>query len=125
VVLTGRTGLLALICVMPIALSSWPARAFIALLVLLVIAIAVDVAAAGSTRRLRFVRSGETAARLGQPVAAGLTIYNVGRRRFHGEVRDAWPPSGRAEPRTHPLDVAAGQQVHVQTWLRPVRRGDQ
>ncbi|WP_235641774.1 hypothetical protein, partial [Mycobacterium tuberculosis] len=26
-ILTGRTGLLALICVLPIALSPWPARA--------------------------------------------------------------------------------------------------
>ena len=75
--------------------------------------------------RLRFTRSGETAARLGQPVAAELTIENAGRRRFRGQVRDAWPPSARAEPRTHTLDMAAGQQIQVDTWLRPVRRGDQ
>jgi uncharacterized protein (DUF58 family) len=125
VVLTGRTGLVALICILPIALSPWPATAFIALLSLLVIAVAVDIASAGSPRRLRFSRSGDTAARLGQPVAAALTIQNAGRRRFRGQVRDAWPPSGRAEPRTHPLDVAAGQQVQVDTVLRPVRRGDQ
>ncbi|MFY9921454.1 MAG: DUF58 domain-containing protein [Mycobacterium sp.] len=124
-VLTGRTGLVALICVLPIALSPWPATAFIVLFTLLVIAVAVDISLAASTRRLRFIRSGDTAARLGQPVAAALTIANAGRRRFRGEVRDAWPPSGRAEPRTHPLTMAAGQQVQVETWLRPVRRGDQ
>ena len=124
-VLTGRTGLVALLCVLPIALSPWPATAFIALLALLVIAVAVDIASAGNTRRLRFSRFGDTAARLGQPVAASLTIQNAGRRRFRGQVRDAWPPSGRAEPRTHPLDIAAGQQIQVDTWLRPVRRGDQ
>jgi uncharacterized protein (DUF58 family) len=125
VVLTGRTGLVALICIVPIALSPWPATAFIVLLTLLALAVAVDIASAGSPRRLQFSRSGDTAARLGQPVAAALTIQNTGRRRFRGQVRDAWPPSGRAEPRTHPLDVAAGQQVQVDTVLRPVRRGDQ
>ena len=35
-ILTGRTGLLALIGVLPIAVSPWPARAFVVLLVLLV-----------------------------------------------------------------------------------------
>ena len=124
-ILTGRTGLVALICVLPIALAPWPATAFTVLLALLAIAVAVDVSLAASTRRLHFTRSGETAARLGQPVAAELTIENVGRSRFRGQVRDAWPPSGRAQPRSHPLDLAAGQQIRVETWLLPVRRGDQ
>jgi uncharacterized protein (DUF58 family) len=125
VVLTGRAGLLALICILPIAVSPWPARAFVVFLVLLAMVVAVDASLAASTRRLRFTRFGDTAARLGQPVAARLTVENGGRRRFRGEVRDAWPPSGRAQPRTHPLNLAAGQHVQVDTWLRPVRRGDQ
>ncbi len=124
-VLTGRAGLVALICVLPIALAPWPATAFMILLALLVVAVAVDVSLAASTRRLNFTRSGDTAARLGQPVAAELTIENLGRGRFHGRVRDAWPPSARAQPRTHALDLAAGRRVRVATWLRPVRRGDQ
>ena len=49
-VLTGRTGLVALICVLPIALSPWPATAFTVLLALLAVAVAVDVALAASTR---------------------------------------------------------------------------
>jgi uncharacterized protein (DUF58 family) len=125
VVLTGRAGLVALICVLPIVLSPWPATAFIVLLALLGIAVTVDVALAANTRRLNFVRYGETAARLGQPVAARLAIENVGGRRFRGQVRDAWPPSGRAEPRTHPVNLVSGQRIQVETWLRPVRRGDQ
>lgn len=124
-ILTGRAGLLALICVVPIALSTWPTTAFIVLLALLVLAVAADVSLAAATRRLQFSRSGDTAARLGQPVAAVLTIENAGRRRFRGQVRDAWPPSGRAEPRAHTLDIAAGQQIRVETLLQPVRRGDQ
>jgi uncharacterized protein (DUF58 family) len=125
VVVTGRAGLVALLCVLPIVLSPWPAAAFVVLLVLLALALTADIALAASTRRLSFVRFGETAARLGQPVAAGLAIENVGRRGFRGEVRDAWPPSGRAQPRTHAVKLAPGQRTTVETWLRPVRRGDQ
>ena len=123
-VLTGRAGLVALVCVLPIALSPWPATAFAVLLVLLIAAVAIDVSLAANTRRLHFTRSGDTAARLGEPVAARLTVDNVGRRRFRGRVRDAWPPSGRAEPRAHALDLPGGQQIQLETWLQPVRRGD-
>ena len=124
-VLTGRAGLVALICVLPIVVSPWPATVFIALLALLALTVAVDVTLAASTRRLTFVRFGETASRLGQPVAAGLTIENIGNRRFRGQVRDAWPPSGRAQPRTHSVNLLSGQRIGVETLLRPVRRGDQ
>ncbi len=124
-VLTGRTGLVALICIVPIALSPWPATAFIVLLAFLAVVVVVDMSLAANTRRLQFTRSGDTAARLGQVVRAELTIENAGRRRFRGQVRDAWPPSARASPRTHSLDMPVGQRVRVDTVLRPVRRGDQ
>ena len=53
-ILTGRAGLVALICVLPIAFSPWPATAFVVLLA----GVhrrrwRVDVALAASTRRLR------------------------------------------------------------------------
>jgi uncharacterized protein (DUF58 family) len=124
-ILTGRTGLLALICVLPIAVAPWPATAFGIFLLVLASLVAIDVGLAASTRRLHFSRSSDSSARLGQPVAAGLLIHNDGRRRFHGQVRDAWPPSARAEPRTHRLVIAAGQRQQVDTELRPIRRGDQ
>jgi len=60
VILTGRTGLLALICVLPIAASPWPARAFLVLLALLSILVGVDAALAASTRGLRYTRSPDT-----------------------------------------------------------------
>jgi uncharacterized protein (DUF58 family) len=125
VILTGRTGLVALICVLPIALSPWPATAFIVLLVSLAAAVGVDTALAAGTRRMVLNRSGDTSARLGQPVDAVLLVENAGGRRFRGQVRDAWPPSARATPRSHSLDLAAGQRARVTTRLRPVRRGDQ
>ena len=124
-ILTGRTGLVALICVLPIALSPWPAKAFLVLLVLLAILVAVDIGLAASPTRLRYARSPDTSARLAQQVDAGLLIHNDGRQRFRGQIRDAWPPSARAEPRAHTVNIAAGQREHVDTVLRPVRRGDQ
>ncbi|OBA58756.1 hypothetical protein A5647_20130 [Mycobacterium sp. 1100029.7] len=124
-ILTGRTGLAALICILPIAFSPWPARVFEVLLAVLAAAIAVDIALAGSPRGLRFVRSPDSSARLGQPVAVNLQIHNDGSRRFRGQIRDAWPPSARAEPRIHSVKIPAAQHQQVHTQLRPVRRGDQ
>jgi uncharacterized protein (DUF58 family) len=124
-VLTGRTGLVALLCVLPIALSPLPARTFVVLLIALTIVVAVDVALAASTRRMRYIRSTDRSARLAQQVDLGLLIHNDGGRRFRGQIRDAWPPSTRAQPRTHAVTIPAGQHQHVTTRLRPVRRGDQ
>lgn len=124
-ILTGRTGLIALLCALPITFSAWPATAFVVLLSLLVVAVLVDVALAGSPRALKLTRSGPTSARLGQPVAAALQVENGGRSRFRGVLRDAWAPSARAEPRMHPISIAAGQRINLETQLRPVRRGDQ
>ncbi|MGD1169520.1 DUF58 domain-containing protein [Mycobacterium seoulense] len=124
-VLTGRTGLVALICVLPVAVSPWPARTFAVLLVTLLGVVIMDVALAASPRGLRYVRSPDRSARLAQPVDIGLLIHNDGRRRFRGQVRDAWPPSAGARPRIHPVDIPAGGHQHVQSQLRPVRRGEQ
>ena len=124
-ILTGRTGLVALLCVLPIALSPWPATAFIVLLAALTAAVVLDLALSASPRALQFARTGDTSARLGEPVEVGLLVYNAGRRRFRGQVRDAWAPSARAEPHAHLTDIPAGQRHAFGTRLRPVRRGDQ
>ena len=124
-ILTGRTGLLALLGVLPIAVSPWPARAFLVLLAALATLVVVDTVLAASTRRLRYTRSPDASARLAQPVEVELRIHNDGRRRFRGQIRDAWPPSARAEPRIHAVNLPAGQHQQIQTRLRPVRRGDQ
>ncbi len=116
---------MALIGVLPIALSPWPPRAFGMLLLALAVAVAIDVALAASPRKLSYTRGANSSIRLGQPADAALVIHNVGRRRFRGLVRDAWPPSARAQPRTHPINIAAGERRQVNTALQPVRRGDQ
>jgi uncharacterized protein (DUF58 family) len=125
VTLTGRAGLIALICVLPIGLSPWPATAFALLLAFLLIAVGIDITLAANTRKLRFTRIGDTTARLGETVVAALVVENPGSRRFRGRIRDAWSPSARAEPRIHSVNIAAGQRVRVDTRLRPMRRGDQ
>jgi uncharacterized protein (DUF58 family) len=125
VVLTGRVGLVALVCVLPISVSPWPAETFVIMLGLVLLALAADVALAASTRRLRFTRLGDGAARLGEPVDAALIVENPGRREFRGRVRDAWAPSARAEPRTHQVNIPGGQRLRIDTTLRPIRRGDQ
>ncbi len=124
-ILTGRTGLVALLCVLPITFSPWPATTFGVLLACLAVTVVADAALAANTRRLRFSRSGDTTARLGQPVDAVIVVENPGGRRLRGLVRDAWAPSARAEPRSHPVNIAAGQRVRLVTTLRPIRRGDQ
>ncbi|CAN3131253.1 DUF58 domain-containing protein [Mycobacterium sp. smrl_JER01] len=124
-VLTRRTGLIALLCALPVALSPYPAATFAVLAGLLVCAVAVDAALAGNPRALRLTRGGPTSARLGQPVTAELTVDNGGRAKFRGVIRDAWAPSARGTPRMHPVNLAAGQRITVATQLQPVRRGDQ
>ena len=124
-VLTGRAALVALICVLPIAVSPRPAATFTVLLAALIALVALDAMLAGNTRHVRFTRSGDTTARLGQQVEATLLVENAGRRRIRGAVRDAWSPSARADPRVHPVNVATGQRIRLGTTLRPVRRGDQ
>jgi uncharacterized protein (DUF58 family) len=124
VVLTGRAALIALLCVLPIAVAPAPAVAFVALLGALILAIVADIALAASPRRLQVTRSGDTAARLGQSVDSVLDVHNPVRRRIRGSLRDAWPPSAHGAPFIHELDVPAGRRVTLRTSLRPTRRGD-
>ncbi len=124
-VVTGRAALLALLCVLPVGLSPWPATLFWLAVLLVFGLIAIDVALAACTRSLQFRREGDATARLGQSVDAVLVVANGGRRRFRGQLRDAWAPSARSEPRAHAVDIPPGQQDSLVTRLRPIRRGDQ
>ena len=121
--LTGRTGLLALIAaaLMVIAPSWWTLLAVNALLVALV---ALDLTLAGNIRRLGLHRAGDTNVRLGEEAGVSLIVENLGTRRLRGVVRDAWPPSAGATPRSMPLSVPAGERRRVDMRLLPTRRGD-
>jgi len=125
VVFTGRAAAMALIAVLPIAVAPWPATAFLVLAGALALSLAVDVALAGTPRALRVHRSEVSAARLGESLVTVLQVRNDGARKVRGVLRDAWPPSTGAEPRSHPLALAPGESAALATRLRPVRRGDQ
>jgi uncharacterized protein (DUF58 family) len=121
--LTGRTGLLALLgaVVLVVAPSWWTLLAVNALLVVLV---AADLALAGNIRRLGLHRSGETNIRLGETGSVSLIVENLGTRRLRAHVRDAWPPSAGATPRSVSLSVPPGERRRIDTRLLPTRRGD-
>lgn len=124
-VLTGRTGLIALLFVLPIVVSPWPAATFSVLLGLLVVAVITDAGLAASPLQLQYTRLPNGSVRLGELVTLGLLVHNAGRRRFRGQLRDAWPPSTQAEPVSHAVDVEPGELLRLDTCLRPIRRGDQ
>jgi uncharacterized protein (DUF58 family) len=123
VALTGRTALLALAGVVPVALApGWATLLGWAALVVLLVA--VDLTVAGSPRALGVRRDPAPAVRLGEQARVAFVLGNHGRRRVRGLLRDAWPPSaGDVTPR-HAVDVPAGEQRRVLTTLRPTRRGD-
>jgi uncharacterized protein (DUF58 family) len=119
--ITGRTALVAAVGVLLAPLGVvwlW------ALLGVLAVGVAVDVALAGRITDLRLARSGGTSTRLGQPVEVTLTVVNGGSRRVRGVLRDAWLPSAGASPRTQPLDIPRGERRRLVTTLTPTRRGD-
>ncbi|MEU6748457.1 DUF58 domain-containing protein [Spirillospora sp. NPDC046719] len=121
--LTGRLGLLALLgAVAPVLLPSW--WTLLAVWGVLLLGVVVDLALAGNVRALRFHRSGDTNVRLGETAQVALIVENLGRRRLKARLRDVWPPSAAAAPRTVRVDVPAGERRRVDMTLTPTRRGD-
>jgi uncharacterized protein (DUF58 family) len=123
VALTGRAVLLALLGLLPVVAS--PSLWTVLVVLLLVAAVCVaDAVAAQPVSSLRLDRAGATTCRLGEQAEVRLSVVNPGPRRLHGVLRDAWVPSAGATPRTHSLDVPAGERRVFTTVLQPTRRGD-
>jgi uncharacterized protein (DUF58 family) len=121
--LTGRTGLLASLgAIVLIFVPSWVA--LFAVEGLLLAGVVADLALAGNIRRLRLHRSGDTNLRLGETAAVTLIVENPGGRPVRALVRDVWPPSAAATPRSVPLTVPPGERRRVDMRLTPTRRGD-
>ncbi|EMD22184.1 DUF58 domain-containing protein [Amycolatopsis azurea] len=120
---TGRLGLLALLAapVVGFLLPSWAGIGLAAAVLFLLVVL--DLALAGSVRRLVFARSGATSVRLGEACEVTLTVANPGGRPVRAWLRDAWPPSAGADDR-HRLTLPAGERRVVTTRLLPTRRGD-
>jgi len=119
--ITGRAALVAALGALLAPLGTvW----LVAVVGLLAIGVAVDVALAGRVADLRMERSGGTTTRLGQSVEVVLLVTNTGRRRVRGLLRDAWLPSAGATPRTQQIGVPPGERRRLVTTLVPTRRGD-
>ncbi|WP_304451687.1 DUF58 domain-containing protein [Nocardiopsis sp. YSL2] len=124
-VVTGRAVIVALVAAAAVAISGDLGAVVTAVASgLLVALIAVDVLLAASPRALRLAREGDTSLRLGDSATVSVTVANPSRRHLRGSVRDAWPPSAHAEPRSRPLRVDPGERRRVTTTLTPTRRGD-
>ncbi|MGF7237743.1 MAG: DUF58 domain-containing protein [Frankia sp.] len=122
--ITGRAAGLAFALTLVVLVAPAPWAALGVADGLLVVAILVDLALAGSVRALSFARSGPGAARLGEPVPMVLSVTNGGQRTARVRIRDAWPPSARVSPRVATATVPAGERRRVEQLLRPTRRGD-
>ena len=119
--ITGRTALVAALGALLAPLGTvW----LLAVIALLAVGVAVDLALAGRIADLRMERSGGTTTRLGQPVEVALLVTNGGQRLVRGVLRDAWLPSAGAGPRTQQIAVPPGERRRLVTTLVPTRRGD-
>jgi uncharacterized protein (DUF58 family) len=106
----------------PIVGVPWRAGAALVLLVLL--AVAVDLAAAAPLRMIRVDRAGDRVIWLDQTAEVRLTLHNASLRRLRAEIRDAWVPSAGASPYSQRITIDPGHSGTVATTLTPTRRGD-
>ncbi|MGV8970189.1 MAG: DUF58 domain-containing protein [Microbacteriaceae bacterium] len=93
-------------------------------LALLVVLVTVDLAVAGSPRKVALSRELPGPVRLGETVSTTLFVTNVGARRLVAVVRDGWPPSAGATQSRQRLTVPAGERRALTTALTPFRRGE-
>jgi uncharacterized protein (DUF58 family) len=121
--LTGRAALVALLGTVVVAVVPAGGTSVGLLLLGLLVLIGLDVGLAASPRAVELGRSGADTTRLGEPAEVVLLVRNTGARRLRGRVRDAWPPSAGAAPRSFVVDIAAGDRVRVTSVLQPERRG--
>ena len=97
--LSWRAAVVALVGLLPVVV--WPTADTVRWWVLAVCALlVVDILAAPSPKKLSFTRSAPTQVRLGESTSTNLLVTNTGRRRIKGVLRDAWPPSAGAGPRS-------------------------
>jgi uncharacterized protein (DUF58 family) len=121
--LTGRTALLALLGLVPVALvPGW--TTFLAWIVVILVLVAGDLLAAGALSTVTVTREPVGSVRLGTPVTTSAVLANTGPRRVRGVVRDGWQPSAGAQVTRTPIDLGPGRKRRLETVLVPTRRGD-
>jgi uncharacterized protein (DUF58 family) len=122
--LTGRAAIAAAISVVIVFVVPAGGATVLAVLAVIVVAVVVDLTLAASPRSTGLERSGATSTRLGEPAEVTLTVINAGSRRLRAQVRDAWPPSAAATPRSWRIDVGSGDRARLTSVLVPTRRGE-
>lgn len=126
--ISGRFVALLALGVVPVVLLGGDAALAYAALggwVLLCVALGiVDLAIAGSPRRVVIERTLPARVRLGAEATAELLITNTGTRTIRGTARDAWEPSAGATATRLPLVLPAGERRRLTLTLRPWRRGE-
>jgi uncharacterized protein (DUF58 family) len=123
--LTGRAALAAAVGILVVFVVPLSGGLMVVILaVALVLGVGVDLGLAASPRAISFERTGATSTRLGEPAEVTLTVLNTGARRLRAVVRDAWPPSAAATPRSWRVDVAPGERARLTSVLVPTRRGE-
>ncbi len=109
--------------IVPIVITGEPVVFWIWLLAVVIVG-AIDLAFAGSPRKVTVTRDLPSRVRLGEDVESRLLLANTGRRSIRGIVRDGWPPSAGAATRRAPLTLPPGERRALTTVLRPFRRGE-
>lgn len=120
---SGRFVLLVALGIVPIVTLNQPSWLAVWLLIAALLGV-LDLALAGSPRRLVLERELPERVRLGETVRSGLLVTNAGRRRVRGIIRDGWQPSAGATPARARLVVAPGERRRIETTLTPFRRGE-
>jgi len=121
--LTVRAALLAAFGVLVVFVAPLGGAMVLIVLAALALLTVVDVALAASPRAIEFERSGAASTWMGEPAEVGLTLRNAGPRPLRGKVRDGWPPTAQATPRSWLVAVDPGQRARLTTVLVPARRG--
>ena len=122
--LTGRAALVAVVGVGLVLLEPLGGRTVAIVLGLLAAGVVIDLTLAASPRAVAISRGGDTSTRVGETADVYVTLHNRSSRTARGWVRDAWPPSAGAGPRTHRIVLAPGAKRRVSTTLQPTRRGE-
>lgn len=113
-----------LACAVPLAVITARAETVWAWLVLVIAAVALDVAMTPSPRKLAAKRTLEGSVRRLEHTTSTIYVANPTDRRVRGVVRDAWQPSAEATGDRHALDLPPGEMRRMKTALAPSRRGD-
>ncbi|WP_396643679.1 DUF58 domain-containing protein [Microbacterium sp.] len=125
---TGRLALLVALGVVPLILFTAAGAgpwAVAGVWVLLCAALgAADVLLAADARTLEISRRLPERALRDQPVAAELSVRNLGRRTLRARVRDAWQPTAGAPTERLRLVVPPGERRAASLPLLPRRRGE-